>query len=337
MASATKLIASIALLQCVDKGLIGLDEPLTKILPELDNKEILKESSETKVVSQTKITARHLLSHTSGLGYWFLHPLLIEWSKKPEAQKRKEAHNIAERYNAPLIFEPGEGWAYGVSADWAGVVVRRLHNNISLEDYLIENVWKKVGLSAPFPTFHLSAHPEYKTQLMKAATRKPDGTLAPHEIWQGDDPYDQPGGHGLCATAKDYLAVLSDLVSPSPKLLSSNTISLMFTPQLKLNTPPTEMLLQLRPAWDIVAGPVPGEGVNHGLGGLLLLDEAKEIGQPKNLLAWGGGSNTLWWACREKGVAGFFGTQLDPFGDAGVKELANAWRKDFWSGFSGTS
>lgn len=210
MASSTKLIASIALLQCVEKGLIDLDSPLAKIVPELENKEILQQSSDTKVYSQTKITAQHLLSHTSGMGYPFLHPLLIKWSQTPEAQERKDAHDIADRYNAPLIFEPGESWAYGVSVDFAGVVVRRLHNNISLEDYLISHIWEKVGLAAPFPTFHLSAHPEYKARLMQAAKRGPDGQLIPHEMWQGDDAFDQPGGHGLCATANDYLAVLSD-------------------------------------------------------------------------------------------------------------------------------
>lgn len=337
MASASKIITSIALLQCVERGLIGLDEPLTKIIPELNNKEILQGSSDTGIPSQRPITARHLLSHTSGLAYSFLHPWLIKWSQSPQAQARKDAHDIAERYNIPLVFEPGEGWAYGVSLDWAGVVVKRLHNNISLEAYLIENVWKKVGLSAPFPTFNLSAHPEYKARLMKAVVRKEDGKLSPHEFWHGEDAYDQPGGHGLSAIASDYLTVLSDLVSEDPKLLKGETIDLMFTPQLKEDSVAKDMLLQLRMAWDVVSGPVESKDVNHGLGGLLLLGEAKEIGQPGNILAWGGGTNTFWFACREKGVAGFFATQLEPFGDPLTKELGNEWKKDFWGQYNSGS
>jgi hypothetical protein len=173
--------------------------------------------------------------------------------------------------------------------------------------------------------------------LQKAYGRTSDGTSKPHEFWFGDNPVDQEGGSGLCATAKDYLAVLADLVSDSPKLLKPETISLMFTPQLEPDSQAIKMLLQLRPAWDPVSGPVPGEMVNHGLGGVLMLGEAAEIAQPKNILGWGGASNTIWFASRELGVAGFFGTQFHPFGDPVVKEIINAWKKDFWTGFQGTA
>lgn len=91
------------------------------------------------------------------------------------------------------------------------------------------------------------------------------------------------------------------------------------------------MLIEMRRAWDIISGPIDEKAVNHGLGGLLLLDEVPEIGQPKNILAWGGAWNTIWFACREIVVAGFFSTQIEPFGDGAVKDLVNAWKKDFWT------
>lgn len=93
------------------------------------------------------------------------------------------------------------------------------------------------------------------------------------------------------------------------------------------------MLLQLRPAWDMVSGPVKGEEVNHGLGGLLVEGETPEIGQPKNVLCWAGSSNIVWFICKDQGVAGFFATQSSPFGNAAVKDLVNAWKKDFWSNY----
>jgi CubicO group peptidase (beta-lactamase class C family) len=342
VASATKLMTSIALLQCVDKGQIGLDEPLTRILPELDGKEILKngstESGLDSVPSQQKITARQLLSHTSGLAYRFLNPLLIKWAKTPAGQQNPDSHLVAEKYNVPLIFEPGEGWAYGVSLDWAGVAVSRLNNGITLEDYMIENIWKKVGLSAPFPTFHISKHPDYKERLMQAAERVPDGSLRPFEFWQGDSlEGGEAGGHDLVCTAKDWIAVLADLISDEPKLLRTETIDLMFVPQITAGSPGMEMLLQLRPAWEVIAGTISNNDVNHGLGGLLLTGPIPEIGQPANLLAWGGASNIVWWISREKGLAGFFGTQIPPYGDPAVKELINAWKRDFWLGLNGNN
>jgi CubicO group peptidase (beta-lactamase class C family) len=335
VASATKLITSIALLQCVDNGLIGLDDPLTTILPELNGKEILKSgSTETGLASAPslkKITARHLLSHTSGLAYRFLNPLLMKWAKTPAGQQNQDSHLVAEKYNVPLVFEPGAGWAYGVSLDWAGVAVSRLNNKITLEDYMIENIWKKVGLSDPFPTFHISKHPDYKARLMQAAERGPGESLRPFEFWQGDSPDGgEAGGHDLVCTAKDWIAVLADLVSDDPKLLRTETIELMFEPQITAGSPGMEMLLQLRPAWEAIAGSISNDAVNHGLGGLLLTGPVPEIGQPANLLVWGGASNIVWWVSREKGLAGFFATQIQPFGDSVVKELINAWKKDFW-------
>ncbi|KAF2668346.1 beta-lactamase/transpeptidase-like protein [Microthyrium microscopicum] len=332
-ASATKLMTSIALLQCVDKELIGLDEPLTKVVPELGT-ELLKSDGESGITvepTQKTITARHLLSHTSGLAYWFLNPLLMKWKKRAEGQKFANSTRVDEKCNNPLVFEPGEGWEYGVSLDWAGVIVRRLHEGMSLEDYMIENIWKKVGRSAPFPTFCISRDQEYKDRLMGGAERAADGSLKPYEFWQGDNANDQDGGHGLSGTADDWLAVLADLVSDSPQLLKPETVALMFEPQIQRDSTSMKMLLQLRPAWEIVAGPVPDSAVNHGLGGLLVTEEVPSICQPKGILAWGGAANTIWFASKDHGVAGFFSTQLHPFGDPMAKNLVNAWKKDFWS------
>lgn len=338
LASGTKLFTSIALLQCIEKGLLSLDEPIARVLPELDNRQIISENEAGELVfspTSTPITARHLLTHTSGLGYTFLHPLLTAW----EASGAKTASGrIAEKMSYPLVFEPGHGWVYGVSLDWAGLVVARLHDT-TLEDYMIEKMWKPLGLTAPFPTFHLSQHPEYKARLMAAAKRKSSRDL---EFWDaslwGDTDDDEEGGHGMVATMPDYVAVLADLISDTPKLLQPSTIDLMFEPQLAKDSPAIPMMMQLRMAWDMVAGPVPEpmeDNVNHGLGGMLVLGEAPEIGQPANILCWGGATNIVWWACREKGVAGFFGTQIFPFSDEKVKQLVNAWKKDFWANYQG--
>lgn len=331
LASATKLITSIALLQCIEKGLIELDEPLNAILPEFDGKEILTDVSGSDFTfeqNKTLVTARNLLSHTSGLGYPFTNKLL---GLRAQARSHlKYSYRVTERYNIPLVFEPGTGWLYGCSLDWAGVVVGRLHNGMTLEDYMVENIWKKAGLSAPFPVFNVATHTEYNARIMHGATQTSDGRLEHLETWPFDNVEDQDGGSGLAATAHDYLAVLVDLVSPSPKLLKPATISEMFTPQLTPKSPSTDMLLNLRAAWDTVAGPIEDHGVNHGLGGLLCEIAVPEIGQPANMLAWGGASNIVWWINREVGVAGFFATQQAPFGNPTVTRLVNAWKKDFW-------
>lgn len=327
------------MLQCIDEGLIGLDESLNHILPELKDKEILEGVEGATPITRPNtvaITPRHLLAHMSGLGYWFIHPLLMKWRA---TSALKDSPVLTERFDYPLVFEPSQGWLYGCNLDWAGVVVSRLHGGaITLEEYMIENIWKRVGRTAPFPTFHVEKHPEYEARLMQSAERTPAGGLAA----TGGQAFclhldADEGGAGLTVTMADYLAVLQDLVSDAPRLLRPETIAKMLEPQIPSDSPALPMLLQLRPAWDIVSGPVRGEDVNHGLGGLLLLGETPEIAQPKGILCWGGSPNIVWFISRDLGVAGFFGTQMSPFGDETVKKVVNAWKKDFWSQFKASS
>lgn len=218
----------------------------------------------------------------------------------------------------------------------AGVVVRRLYGGMSLEDYMIENIWKTIGISAPFPTFTLSKHPEYKARLMGHGERTPNGELKPTEYHYGDNLVDQEGGAGLVLGSDDFLAVLTDLISDSPKLLTPETISMMFVPQIAENSIAKENLLKARPFLNIIAGPVADEYINHGLGGMLALGDVPEFGQPKNILGWAGATHPTWFINKDAGVAGFCATQITPFGDAKVKELINAWMKDFWSHYDAT-
>jgi CubicO group peptidase (beta-lactamase class C family) len=337
VASSAKLITTIALLQCIDKGLIGIDDSINKILPELSGKEIVTKEVKGKLIfepSKTSITARQLLSHTSGIGYRFTHPLLTRWAKSEEGRKHQNSYIVTERYDQPLVFEPGTGWLYGAGLDWAGAAVSRLNGGISLEKYMVENIWKRVGLTAPFPTSHISKDPIYEERLMQAGKRlSADGPLRAYKFTYGDNPVDQEGGAGLICTANDFIAVLVDLISDSPKLLKPETISLMFTPQIEAGSVAMSMLLKHRHAWEAVAGPVSDVAVNHGLGGWLVTGDAPEINQPHNLLGGGGALNNTWFASRELGVVGFFATQIFPFGDPVVTELINAWKKDFWSKF----
>jgi CubicO group peptidase (beta-lactamase class C family) len=324
------------LLQCVDKGLIGLDESLTKVLPEFEGKEILTGVSGSEFSfepSKTAITARHLLTHTSGFGYRFTNRLLMPWAAARDKTKPPSLR-VTERYSIPLVFEPGTGWLYGCSLDWAGIVISRLHDGISLEDYFIEHIWKKLGLSAPYPKFNIGKHPEYNARAMQGAERTQDGKLKPCDTWAFDNMEDMEGGSGLAGTTKDYVAVLADLVSTAPKLLKPATLDEMFTPQLVPGSPSVKMLLDLRIAWEAVAGPIAEDRVNHGLGGVLCTGSVPKLGQPGNMLAWGGATNVMWWASREKGVAGFFATQQSPFGNEVVVKLVNSWKKDFWATFN---
>jgi len=84
LASVTKLLTTVAALQCEEKGLFGLDDPISKILPAWASPDILtgfdESTGEPVFRKATKsITLRHLLTHTSGMALEQGHPLLARW------------------------------------------------------------------------------------------------------------------------------------------------------------------------------------------------------------------------------------------------------------------
>jgi len=334
-ASLTKLITSIAALQCKERGLIGLDDPVAEVLPELKDKQILSWDFATSNTPRYRrpignITVRMLLTHTSGIGHHWREPMIRRWRTFHGDDPKKLRGTIQEVHGAPLIYEPGSSWRYGGNMDWLGLMVRRLHGNISLETYFNKNIWKRVGLSKPFPVFDLNRHPEYKARLMQGATRSANGMLEPTNLNYAQTSDDEFGGYGLALTAEDFLRVLADLISDAPKLLMADTIKEMFTPQLLPNSPAVRGMIEERALWDGMAGSLSDDGINRGLGAAVSLEEVPAIKQPSNLLFWGGAANAVWFASQEHGVAGLIVLQVLPLGDALCKEIINAWKKDFW-------
>lgn len=86
IASCTKLMTTIAALQCVDRGLLTLDGDVSSILPEFKSPDILT-GFDTKTgepqfqKASNKITLREMLTHSSGMAYGFLSPKLVRWRK----------------------------------------------------------------------------------------------------------------------------------------------------------------------------------------------------------------------------------------------------------------
>ena len=123
IASCTKLLGTIATLQCVERGQVALDEPVGRILPELAELEILhfRDDSDGPQLTTTKttsqITLRQLLCHTSGVAYDMFPASLIAWRASRQESIKCMEGSIADAHTLPLLFEPGEGWGYGGGID----------------------------------------------------------------------------------------------------------------------------------------------------------------------------------------------------------------------------
>jgi CubicO group peptidase (beta-lactamase class C family) len=114
IASCTKMLTGIACMQLVEQGKLKLDdgEHIENLCPELKKLKVLKPDGSLEE-KKNGITLRMLLTHTAGFGYTFFNERLRDWSHPAGADEF--SGRIEDIMTLPLLFQPGEGWEYGVS------------------------------------------------------------------------------------------------------------------------------------------------------------------------------------------------------------------------------
>ncbi|ROW08308.1 hypothetical protein VMCG_03035 [Cytospora schulzeri] len=324
-ASSTKLFVSIALMRLVEEGHLGLDDTVDALLPELAALKILTNTEppwEYKT-PEHRITYRQLLSHTSGLTYYFHHPHLIAWRQQhPVTQE-----DVPHRFNAPLLYEPGTAWAYSCALDWAGLAVERVAGT-TLSDYL-GKILEPAGVAPGDITFFPLTLPDAKIPTMAQRTANGDGEGDGGSEGfvagdQGIPPLpktpDQTfcyGGHGGFVRGDAYLKVLRSLLADDGKLLSPATAAEMLRPQLDAvqKRSINDGLLYLAPAFERTAARgVPRGRMDYCLCGNVDV-EGQGWGRGRGTVVMGGAPNIKWFLDREMGLCGFFGAAMLPSGD----------------------
>ncbi len=123
IASISKAVTSVAVMMLYDQGQLSLDDPVSKYIPEFKNPQVLVGVNPLKTEpAKREITIRHLLTHTSGLGYPFsekIGPLyfahrILSGCCSTEVTLEQMVKKLAEQ---PLLFHPGECWEYSMSCD----------------------------------------------------------------------------------------------------------------------------------------------------------------------------------------------------------------------------
>lgn len=177
-ASCTKLLTSICVMQLVEQGRLNLDDQVYEVLPELAGLKIITQAEpelEYKT-AHNKITYRHLLTHTSGLGYDFSHPLLTAWRQRNPRATTGPLKPVPEHFHIPLVFEPGTAWMYGCGLDWAGLAVERVAG-VTLAEYMDQFIFHPAGVEANSITFFPLQVPD--AQLVTIAQRSENGSYVP--------------------------------------------------------------------------------------------------------------------------------------------------------------
>lgn len=323
IASMSKAVTSVAALQLVERGQVGLDDPVARWLPDLADPQVLEgfdaAGQPCLRPAKTAITLRHLLTHTSGLGYDFMREdLLRVRATQPDHRPGTRSGMVG-----PLLFDPGAAWEYGVSTDWAGLLVEAVTGQ-KLGDYLADHVTGPLGM------VDTNFWPADEGRIATLYTRDAIGRIEPMQGWigGGKDAEVQMGGAGLFSTARDYgrflRMILNNGTLDGARILSAETMTLLLTNQI--GGLRAGQMASAMAAWALPFDPMPGQHCGWSLG-FLINPEAGPNGRSANSLSWAGIANCHYWIDIARGRAGVFLTQLLPFGDPAALAAFGAFER----------
>ncbi len=324
IASLTKAVTSVAAMQMVEQGRVGLRQPLGTIVPKLANLQVLEgfgEDGQPRLrPARREVTLHDLLTHTSGFVYETWNPALrryVQVTGKPGS-----ASGLNAGLEMPLAFEPGERWEYGIGIDWVGKVVEAVSGQ-GLGAYFAEHVFAPLGMvDTQF------GRPD-GARVVTVHHRLPGGGLRPGSSGRPAKQELEGGGGGLFSTAPDYLKFLAMLLRGGDGILRRETVALMG--QNQVGALDVSRLVSVVPPMSNDAEFFPGMPKGWGYG-FLINGQAGPAGRAANSLAWAGLANCYYWIDPTHGLAGVLMTQLLPFADPAILGLLDSFETELYRG-----
>ncbi|MGY5802601.1 serine hydrolase domain-containing protein [Rhizobium hainanense] len=314
LASITKPIVTIAAMRLVEQGHIGLDDPITKWLP--DFRPRLPDGGEATIL------IRHLLTHTSGLGYTFAEEQDGPYHRAGvsdglDTPGRSVADNLKRLASAPLLFAPGENWRYSLAMDVLGGIIEK-ETGGALGDAVAKLVMKPLGLSDTafsvrdrnrLTANYVNGTPEPQRMAEEALVPIFDGMIrfVPDRIF--DPASYHSGGAGMAGTASDILAILETIRKGGAPLLSTDTVKTMMADQAGGHMDAQQAGFGFGYGWSIVRDPV-----------------VAQVPFSAGTIKWGGVYGHSWFVDREKGltVVALTNTALEGMWGQFTTDLAKA-------------
>lgn len=310
IASMTKPVTSVALMQLVEQGRLGLDDPAEKYLPELVGLKVVESFDPATGACKLRpasrpATVRHFLTHTSGLAYPFTSATWRDF--RPPAGETYP-------FGGPLLFDPGERWHYSTSTDVVGRLVEVVSGEM-LEDYFRRHILAPLGMNDTSYNVPEAKGPRLVAQHWRAGERM-DGAIEPQTPQLGLAIASPIGGGGLASTAEDYGRFVRMLLNggalDGARVLEAETVALMGRNHIgALSVPALKCVLPRSADFTFIA-----DGRDTwGLGFLITADQMPGKRSPGSL-SWGGINNTYFWIDPVSGIAGVIMMQYLPFADA---------------------
>jgi methyl acetate hydrolase len=330
IASMTKAVTSVAAMQLVEQGKLDLDAPLGEMLPELATPNVLEgfDASGAPVLRPARrpITLRLLLTHTAGFTYNIWNPEMGRYMEHTGMPGIISCQSVC--LQAPLMFDPGERWEYGINIDWAGKAVERV-SGLSLNEYLHDHIFEPLGMTDS--GFVLG--PEQRSRLASMHVRSGDSSFDVIEFEVPQQPEFFMGGGGLYGTGLDYLTFLRALLNggqlDGARILRPETVAEMNRNQI--GDLMVGLMRTADPASSNDAEFFPGMPKKWGLGYMINVDEAP-TGRAAGSLAWAGLANTYYWLDPTRRVTGVILTQILPFADPAVLDVFSQFEQAVYAG-----
>jgi CubicO group peptidase (beta-lactamase class C family) len=248
IASQTKAVASVAFLTLFEEGRVGLDDPVSRHIPEFAETTVaVAGPTGTEIVpADREITLRDLLTHTSGISYGVESRVVPFYQAKglgPAAgygwylaDKDEGVCKSMERLaTLPFVAQPGKEWVYGYSTDVLGCVIERI-SGMPLDEFIRSRVTGPLGMKDT----HFFVPTSERNRLATVYSSGPDGRVVRGlEGPKGQGDYVEgprrnfSGGAGLVSTASDYVRFMEMLRNGGAlgdvRILSPRTVRLMTT------------------------------------------------------------------------------------------------------------
>ena len=250
IASESKPITSVAILQLAEVGRLSIDDPVSRWIPTFAKTFVASnragDNGRTLVRARRPITLRDLITHTAGISYGLEPQVAARYAAKGlgpaagaglgwyTADKNEPACATMQRLGTlPFVAQPGERWVFGYNLDILGCVVERV-SGIPLDRFIHDRITAPLGMKdthfflAPDERSRLVA--VYASDSAKHAIRGPAGPRGQGDYVDGPRK-NLAGGAGLLSTARDYARFLEMVRNGGTlddvRILSPRSVDLM--------------------------------------------------------------------------------------------------------------
>ena len=312
IASMTKAITSVCVVQLIERGKLSLDSRLKDFFPHISKIKVLDgfDINNTAIYSKTKedITVKHLLTHTSGFAYEIWNENILKLNNQGILSSAFSGDN--KFLQSPLVNNPGAGWEYGIGIDWLGALVEKI-TDMTLQDFMIKNIF--IPLEMKDTSYDLDFSKQERLVSVHCRNGNRFSKL-PFETPEDTNFYS--GGGNLISSLNDYANFLGMLLNygnfKGKQILRKESLELIRKKYVK-----NELIHKMKSFVPFLSNDFDffqGKKGSWGLG-FLINDEQSEYGKPRNSLGSYGLFNSFCWIDYHNNITAILIMQLLPFFD----------------------